>query len=240
MKTLFNLVQRVPTFSWRSLFERARLLKGLLLRVPLIVSGVLSKEVGLAAVSFVREVIRLKRKYGLLFVALYLKQYSVCLQRYYAGSYSRGDSISVPVSLTRCGIPQIIPAALRKCIRARNDRGDTIVKIYLSWFSLAKLVELAPKVSKGTFQSITEIPEDYEGYIGPIKEFLAEMKESARSLWSLYVPTISTIPLEKGICWEPTWKSTPILDSYIRRCTQRSDKVQDDPGFPPAPLNIFT
>lgn len=154
MTILFNLVQRVPTFSWQSLFEQTRLLKGFLLRVPLIISGVLSREVGLAAVLFVREVIRLKRKSGLLFVALYLKQCGVCLQRYYAGSYQKGDSISVSVSLTRCGIPKIIPSVLRKHVRARSDRGDIIVKLYLSWFSLAKLVELAPRVSKDTFQSI--------------------------------------------------------------------------------------
>lgn len=46
------------------------------------------------------------------------------------------------------------------------------------------------------------------------------MKDSARKLWKLYVPHISKIPLEKGITWEPTWKETPILDSYLSKYVQ--------------------
>lgn len=241
MKTLFNLTMKVPTFSWRSLFEKTRSLKGILLRVPLVISGVLSCEVGLCAVSFAREVIRLRRKSGLLFTALYLKQCSVCLQRYYAGSYRKSDSLSVPIGLTRSGIPTIIPTVLRKHIRARDARGDRIVKLYLSWFSLSKLVQLAPKVSKETFKSITEYPDNQAEYQGRIKEFLGEIKDSAQEIWSLYYPTISSIPLLKGIRWEPTWKSTPLLDSFIHRYHPVVDEpVERGKRLPFVPINLFS
>ena len=119
------------------------------------------------------------------------------------------------VSLTRSGIPRIIPSVLRKHIRDRSERGDYIVKLYLSWFGLSKVIELAPRISKKTFSSITSVPQDYEGYKDKITSFLAEMKDQSEKLWYRYVPAIRTIPLYKGISYYPTWKGTPILDSYL-------------------------
>lgn len=131
---LFSSAEKVPILSWRGIFESARQLKGLLLRVPLIVSLSLSVEVGLASVHFARTVVGMVRKSGLLFTALYLKQCGVCLQRYYANSYSRHDQLSVPVSFTRTGLPRIIPPLLRRVRRGRDSRADKWVRILLSWF----------------------------------------------------------------------------------------------------------
>ncbi|KAI5638706.1 hypothetical protein M9H77_00437 [Catharanthus roseus] len=50
--------------------------------------------------------------------------------------------MSTPVSLTRGGIPRIIPSFHRRRIRQGDD---TVVKIYLSFFSCSKLIELAAK-----------------------------------------------------------------------------------------------
>jgi len=142
-------------------------------------SGSLTREVGLAVVSFVREVRQIQKRSGLLFLALYLKQCGVCLQRYYALSHDKHQTLSVSVSLTRSGIPRIIPSVLRKHIRDRSERGDYIVKLYLSWFGLSKVIELAPRISKKTFSSITSVPQDYEGYKDKITSFLAEMKDQS-------------------------------------------------------------
>lgn len=147
MFNLFYFKDKVPVVSWRNLFELVRRLKGLLLRVPLISSASITREVSLAAVHFVRHVIRLKRKSGYLFTALYFFQCGVSLQRFYAGCYDPKASISVPVSLTRSGIPRVIPAVLRSHLRRRDSHGDMLVK---------------------------------------------------------------------GMSWEPTWKSTPIQDSFLR------------------------
>uniref|UniRef100_A0A0V0IT24 Putative ovule protein n=1 Tax=Solanum chacoense TaxID=4108 RepID=A0A0V0IT24_SOLCH len=51
--------------------------------------------------DFIKTVVKLKRRSGFLYTALYLKQCTVFLQRYYAGCYSKNDTMSVPVSLTR-------------------------------------------------------------------------------------------------------------------------------------------
>lgn len=166
---------------------------------------------------------RLKRKSGLLYTALYLKQCAVSLQRYYAGNYRKGDGLSVRIGLTRLGIPTIIPAVLRKHIRARSDRGDRLVRLYLSWFGVSKLIKVAPKVTKGTFSTISTPHRD----IGSVKEVLGEIKDSFRELQPTYLPDLPFIPLTKGMTWEPTWKATPLVDRWVRRFNITIDPEKD-------------
>ncbi|GMN19136.1 hypothetical protein TIFTF001_045135 [Ficus carica] len=149
MNLFSNFIEKVTKYSWRGMFEHTRRLKGLLSRVPLIVSGRLSVEVGLAMTLFVKRVLSMYRKSGPLFTALYLKQCSVALQRYYAGNRVDKEMLPIYVSLTRSGIPRIIP------------------------------------------------------------EVCSLMKTHFNEIRRKSFPWISTIPLEKGLVWEPTWKATP-------------------------------
>lgn len=106
------------------------------------------------------------------------------------------------VSLTRSGIPRIIPAYHRHVIRRRDDRADKLVQLYLSWFGLSRLIKLAKPVSKVTFESIVTPLKDVDS----LKKMLSLIKEKFRDIHSKYIPWISQIPLEKGLRWEPTWK----------------------------------
>jgi len=119
--------------------------------------------------------------------------------------------MSVQVSLTRTGLPRIIPPILRHRIRRRDKHADLLVRIYLSWFGLGKLIKLAPKVKKATFESITQPSKNIES----IKGVLSEIKESFRELQPMYLPFIRDIPLHKGMTWQPTWKSTPLTDKFV-------------------------
>lgn len=65
------------------------------IRVPLVASGYFTSEVGLAIAHLVKEIVYLKRKSGLLFTALYLKQCQVALQRFYAGSSIKEEALPV-------------------------------------------------------------------------------------------------------------------------------------------------
>jgi len=76
---------------------------------------------------------------------------------------------------------------------------------------LGKLVKLAPKVTKSTFASITQPSPD----IGSIRGVLSEIKESFHELQPRYLPWIRDIPLNKGMTWLPTWKSTPLTDKLV-------------------------
>lgn len=208
MELLFNVIEKVPTISWRGVFEHTGRLKGLLIRVPLVASGYLTSEVGLAIAHLVKEIVYLKRKSGLLFTALYLKQCQVALQRFYAGSSIKEEALPVMVSLTRSRLPRIIPRYHRKIIYRRDERADRLVQLYLSWFGLSKLIPLAKPVSKATFSSISQPTADLDSL--SLRGVLGLIKSYFKPIHSKYLSWISQIPLDKGLVWEPTWKSTPM------------------------------
>lgn len=54
----------------------------------------------------------------------------------------------VPVSLSRSGIPRVIPPVLRKVLSRRDSHADMLVRLYLSWFGLSKFIAVAPRVRK--------------------------------------------------------------------------------------------
>lgn len=215
MRQLREALYRVRPLSWQRILEDSRLLMGLLLKIPLIVSDGLTKEVCLGLHYFAKQVVRLGRKSGWLFVSLYLKQCATCLMQYYASDSRRPpEPLSVSISLTRCGLPRIIFPHHRKWIRKRDDRADIIVKIYLSAFTIAKVIRLAKKVSKGTFESMISPAPNPRGVVS----FILRVQKSVPELIKRYVPHISTIPLFQGIRWDPTWKATA---SYMKPVVQR-------------------
>lgn len=157
------------------------------------------------------RVYQLRRKSGLLFTPIFLKQCRVALQRYYAGYYVKHEALSVPVSLTRSGLPRIIPKRLRWKIAQRDEYADRLVKLYMSWFGICKLIQLAPKVTRATFSSIVTPITD----IDQLRTVLGDIKTMFSKLQRKYPPWISSIPLRKGMTWEPTWKSTPMTDRAL-------------------------
>lgn len=224
LMNLFSIIEKVRQYSWRHTFESVGRLKGLLIRVSLIVSGCPTVELGLACVHFAKQVRKLKKGSGLLFTALYLKQCSVALQRYYATSTPKkliSDSSPVSVSLTRSGLPRIIPKHHRHVISTRNDRADFLVRIYLSWFGISKLIKLAKPITRSTFSSIVDKSLSFEN-IGTIFNLL---EDYGQLIDRKYLSQIAHIPLEKGIVWEPTWKTVP-----------NDDRIFDKNAIP----NIFT
>ena len=90
-------------------------------------------------------------------------------------------------------------------IRRRDAKADLLVKWYLSLFSLSKVITLATKVSKATFSSIITPVSDIDAVV----ELVGSIKESFNRLVSRYVPGITTIPLEQGFRFVPTWKTVP-------------------------------
>lgn len=124
--------------------KKPRWLKGLLLRVPLIVSGRLSPEPCISAFLFASKIVKLARKSGLLFVVQYLKQCGSCLRQYVGGVKRPAEKLPVFVSLLRSGIPRIIPEYHRRVIARGDERSHQVVRWYLSWFTLSMLICLAP------------------------------------------------------------------------------------------------
>lgn len=72
------------------------------------------------------------------------------------------ETLPVSVSLTRSGLPRIIPRRHRHCISCGDERADYLVRLYLSWFGLSRIIELAKPISRSTFESITTPVKDIE------------------------------------------------------------------------------
>lgn len=200
-----NILERSPCVSWRGMFEHARRLKGFLIRIPLIISGRLTKESCISAFLFAKAVCRLSRKSGLLFTALYLKQFKARLQQYYGGIPKEKSLLPVMVSLTGSGIPRIIPPYHRKMSMRKDSKADSLVKWYLSLFSLSKVILLSKSLSKENLETITKPPTGHVGILRVCDELLVQFN----TLQQKYLPWIQRIPVDQGMTWEPTWKSLP-------------------------------
>lgn len=156
----------------------------------------------------------------MLFTTLYLKQCGVSLQRYYGGNPIINESVPVSVSLTRSGLPRLIPPYLLRRIAKRDERADRLVKLYLSWFTVCRIIELAKKISRDTLSSITKsTTEDDLGYIHEmIKDYRSMIK-------SKYVPRVHSIPMDIGMSWVPTWKALPSKSDHVFGHTAQESSI---------------
>ena len=78
----------------------------------------LTKEVSIASYLVAKQILTLGRRSGWLFVSLYLKQCAVALMVYRGSDApTRRSELSVPVRLTRSGLPYLIPSFHRRAIR---------------------------------------------------------------------------------------------------------------------------
>lgn len=205
MKNLFHIILRITALSWRRALESPRSIKGYLAKVNLILFFSLTKERCLCAHWFARKIRKMAKRSGWLFVSLYCKHAAAALQTSYAGKFRIYQPF--PISLTRSGLPTIIPLYHRKVIRKGDQRADDIVQMYLSFFSLTKVIPLAKRVDSSTLASIeTPLSEEQE-------ERVASMANTVKSLLPIlinrYIPWVTTVPLKQGISWLPTWKSIP-------------------------------
>ena len=129
MNLFSNFTESLPQVSWRRVFEHTGRLRGFLIRIYLAATGYLTLEGAVCSLVIARRVTELIRKSGLLFTSQYLKQCAVHLQQYYAGSVITVGKSAVNVSLSRAGIPTIIPKHHRFIIMKRGDRGNRLVKV---------------------------------------------------------------------------------------------------------------
>lgn len=195
-------------------------MRSLLNKVCLIATDGLTKELCIGAYLFTRAAGRIGRKSGWLHLSLYLKQCAACLQKAYGGDKSPHSLLPVPVSLTRSGYPRIIPSFHLLLMYKKDGRADRLVKIYLSFFSLAKVIQLAKRIDKSLFSSIVspwDDPERVESTVWSIKLHLSQ-------LCRRYMPWLPTILLQQGMTWAPTWKALPTAGLVSQVLTQRLKK----------------
>lgn len=138
------------------------------------------------------------------------------LQMAFGGDKVDPGLLPVPISLTRTGYPTIIPAFHRAMIRKRDERAAQLVRLYLSFFSLSKIILLAKRIKKDTFKSIGTRWSDQDRIVSLIGDF----KEFIEILTWRYLPFIRDIPWFTGMSWEPTLQALPSVwleNPYGRR-----------------------
>lgn len=204
-------------------------MRSLFNKVILIGLDCLSKEFCIASYLLIKQIWKWKQKSGWLFTALYLKQCAASLQKAYGGDTYVPELLPVPVSLTRTGYPRIIPTFHRRLIRRKDDKADRLVQLSLSFFSVAKIVQLAKKVSSSTFKSMTE-PADLESVTSVTNDIRVSLHQG---VLSRYLPWISTIPLQQAMVLDPTWKALPTyqvfhfptaaIDQELKRVTGKAN-----------------
>lgn len=200
---LFDRVLRIYALRWQRIFQRSSILKGLCSRVSLVIFDDLTKERCIAAHLFCKRVIQLVRKSGYLATALYLKQCSTSLQTAYgSGGKIQPTLLPVPVSLTRQNSPRIIPKFHRLMMYKRDSKADKLVQLYLSFFSVSKVIVVAKPISKDTLKSIVQ-PTDLDAIV----EVVSKIKGFITPLTYRYLPWISSIGVNQGMSWVPTWKA---------------------------------
>lgn len=106
----------------------------------------------------------------------------------------------LPVSLSRSGYPRIIPSFIRHKMYRKDDTSDTLVRIWLSLFSLSRIVLAAKKVDRSIFDPIVSPVTNFDRAY----EFVNRVAETLPRLIARYTPWISQLPLHQGLLWEPT------------------------------------
>lgn len=134
-----------------------------------------------------------KRKAGWLWTGLYIKATSSSLMRYYGGEFiNKHEALPHPISLTRCGLPRVIPPFHRQMIRRRDGKADETVRFDFSLFSVSKLILVRKRQSFG-FPSIVGAS------LGRPDRVLGLLKERCVSLAERYVPQLFSIPMNVGL-----------------------------------------
>lgn len=73
----------------------------------------------------------------------------------------------------------------------------------MSFFSLYRIILLAKKIEKSTFESLETPIAD----MSSVYDRVTTMKKNMVSILERYTPWFTKRPLNQGIVWEPTWKT---------------------------------
>lgn len=190
---------------WQRVLEHPRLAKSLLRKAVLLILDRITKEYCISLHLFLLSVYKMGNTGGWLYCALYLKQCMASLKVAYGGEFDKTLPISTRISLTRKGYPRLIPPHARRVIYRRDERADKCVQMYLTFFSFYTIIIIGKKIKTSLYSSIRSPVED----IDSVLMWLSLLKEKLPILIDRYVPGISSIPLNQGMKWKPSWKTLP-------------------------------
>ena len=197
--------------TWRRVLEDERVIKSVLsTRIFSLTDGI-TKEWCIATHLIWQKCRQIQRKSGWQFLALYLKQCRTSLMRV-VGDDSTPYDLSVFVSLTRSGIPRIIPSFHRQAIEGSQCYETVHVVIFC--------VQAYSACTTSTFSSIVT-PADLELIQTTLNRWW--IKWHIKPILDLYPPFLNTIPMQQGLEFRPRWKSVPTGAWYTKFLGKHGD-----------------
>jgi hypothetical protein len=146
-------------FSWHLAVKSKNRLFLPLLKVTNLIGVHTTKATVSSIYLLSKSIILLIKKNGTNFTCRYLKYSSLYLMKYVAGEsldQKRSSLFDIHISITKGGLPRIIPSFLRRQIRLGNPR---LIKITLTIFGLYRVLPYRGSVKLST------ITDPFGGYI---------------------------------------------------------------------------
>lgn len=108
-------------FTWQKRVKSLHTINKPLIRVSLLVVGFVNKQIIQSIYLFINRLNSIRKKNGLKYTAQYLKAcHILCMKAIALDRNAHSCTFSPKVSLTRAGLPRIIPQYLRVLIRSNN------------------------------------------------------------------------------------------------------------------------
>lgn len=226
INNIFSVLERIRLAgltkrSWRPLLEGRRRILGLFSKAQLCVFGRLSKEHCIASIHIWRQINRIRRKSGPMFLAKYIKAVQLRLMWYVGGDKDQFPGSSVFVSTTRSGIPRFFPPNYRR--RLKKGNCPALVRYLNSILTLYRLILIKPKGSLVKPDTIM-IP----GYRMGLRAWgvVLDIRKKARTLLDLYTRSgFKNIPLQLGFRFKPVWASGP--NTYLKPSLDMKSTVKE-------------
>lgn len=121
------------------------------------------------------------------------------------------SSKSPSVSLTRSGLPRVIPAHHRRVISQGGKRSELVVRCYLTIFSLYRVIDVKGKIDLSNIEKPAAVPLGRMIFSSPkLQAVLQEMEpEKILSLVEQVIPDIRQTPVRLRFADKISWSVGP-------------------------------
>jgi len=236
MKNTINIKGRKPLHylsslwsmkAWQTGLKSRPWLLGRVNRIVFLVIGYTSHTYAGAAYRFVSFCIPLVRHRGLRGLAIYLKACSVLLQNAVAGRRVGCREFGVAVSVTRSGLPRVIPSEHRRYIR-----GGAVgpLRLWLTLFMLYRVIDLTTKVNIDSillpFSGSSGIEDMWNSFMDQAAQLLRSRSRVAAEVIGRYHKLRRRIDPYIGSIYRPLMTSGPnSTQGSVAMCNLEKDAL---------------
>jgi len=213
--------------AWQTGLKSRPWLLGRVNRIVFLVIGYTSHTYAGAAYRFVEFCIPVVRRQGLRGLAIYLKACSVLLQNAVAGRKIGCREFGVAVSVTRSGLPRVIPLEHRRYIR-----GGAVgpLRLWLTLFMLYRVIDITTKVNIDTillpFSGTSGIEDEWNRFMGEAARLLRSRSRVASLVIDKYHKLRRRIDPYIGSIYRPLMTSGPnSVQGSVAMCNVEKDAL---------------